>query len=149
MVFQFFWHAHSRHSNLLSSSQTDSSRAVFLGGRKWASKSSIFNLICHFTPGGVDSHAGGLSRLGVLHLIEWFKLIPLSCMYVYVEMLSTWPGVQGHEPPPPEQEASPQGQLLALKGPTHPWLNAPGLLCPRGCWFYGPIHSIAPQMEGG
>lgn len=74
---------------------------------------------------------------------------PLSCVYVYVGMLSTWPGDQGHEPPLPEQEASPQGQLLALKGPTHPWLNAPGLLCPRGCWFYRPIHSIAPQMEGG
>lgn len=29
-------------------------------------------------------------------------------------------GSGGHEPPAPEQEASPQGQLLALKGPTHP-----------------------------
>lgn len=69
------------------------------------------------------------------------------CMYIWTGMLSTWPGVQGHEPPPPEQEASPQGQLLALKGPTHPWLNAPGLLCPQGCWFYRPIHSIAPKWR--
>ena len=73
-------------------------------------------------PGGVDSHAGELLWVESLHLIEWFKLNapPPSCVYVYVGMLSTWPGVQGHEPPPPEQEASPQGQLLALKGPTHP-----------------------------
>lgn len=41
------------------------------------------------------------------------------------------------------------GSAAGLKGPTHPWLNAPGLYCPQGCWFYRPIHSIAPQMDGG
>lgn len=98
-----------------------------------------------------SSHAAWTSKqvkAGCDNSWSGLKMTSLSCVYVYVGMLSTWPGVQGHEPPPPEQEASPQGQLLALKGPTHPWLNAPELLCPLGCWFYRPIHSIAPQMEG-
>lgn len=110
-------------------------------------------LFCYFLPGGVDSHAGNISQLGgVLGGVtpDRVGLSGTFCrMHVYVGMLSSWPGVQGHEPPPQEQEASPRGQLLALKGPTHPWLNAPGLLCPRGCWLYRPIHTFAPQMEGG
>lgn len=83
-----------------------------------------------------------------LTLIEWFQVeSPCHvCMYM-LGCRQLGLGSKGHEPPPPEQEASPQGQLLALKGPTHPWLNAPGLLCPRGCWFYRPIHSIAHQMR--
>lgn len=65
-----------------------------------------------------------------------------SDVYIGRAVSLDWgPGTRA--PFPPEQEASPQGQLLALKRPTHPWLNTPGVLCPFGCWFYSPIHSIA------
>lgn len=88
----------------------------------------------HLSPGGLDSLTG--NRFEDVHRqvgnggrvaqgVEWVhgKLIEQSASceprICWDAVNSVW-GFGGHEPPAPEQEASPQGQLLPLKGPTHP-----------------------------
>lgn len=108
--------------------------------------------------GGLDSQTGNRfeevhGQVGggrIVRGVEWVhsKLIEQSASCTpcicWDAVNSVW-GFGGHEPPAPEQEASPQGQLLPLKGPTHPWLNVPGLpLSSGGCLAHAPPPPLPP-----